>query len=246
MSQNCEMKGKLAFVMGGGKFGTNAVKYLKDKGVRVLVVDLKPDCLVKSEQVIQAESLDICDVLVDGQAAFFVGEAVNVLLALLKNTVPDLVVTAIPGNAVGKVVKNWLAEHDIKFQPYRKVVPQVLDNIPKSMLLFVDKKTGVIVVSYMPANLKCREKCMPPKDVCALTGRPKIATIDQILGFSVYNLVDVSGILVSKQLTCGLGAISGKKLQSILTKLKDIDKPCTLAVGTACDCHGVLNFAKIT
>ncbi len=247
MSRDCVvLKGKLVFVMGGGKFGTRAIGYLKAKGAKVLVVDMNPDCMASSEVDIQAAELGVLDSLVDGQAAFLVGDAVDRLLGLMETKVPDLVVTAIPSNAVAKVAEGWLAKRGIKLEPYLKVVPKVLENIPKSLVSVVDEYSGVIVVSYMASHMRCRENCMPPKDICASTGRPKLVSMDKLLEFGIYNHVDVSGILISSQLTGGLGAIDGKELYSILNRLESHNKPYTIAVGTACDCHGVLSLAKVT
>ncbi len=246
MSQNCMMlKGKLVFVMGGGNFGTKALKYLKAKAAKVLVADINPYCMAKSEVTIQAAGLDVADSLVDGQAAFLVGDAVELLLSLLETKVPDLVVTAIPGNAAAKVVESWLSKLGYKLEPYRTVIPRVLENIPKSLVSFVDEDSAVIVVSYMPSHMRCRENCMPPKDFCASTGRPKLTSMDKLLKFSVYNLMDTSTIFRSRQLTGGLGAIDGKELYSLLKRLDNLNKPYTLAIGTACDCHGILNLTKV-
>ena len=245
MSQNrMTLRGKLVFVMGGGKFGTKALKYLAAKGCKVLVADVKVDCMARSEVAAQAAGLDAADSLEDGQAVFLVGDAVEFLLALLETKVPDLVVTAIPGNAAAKVVTDWLAKRGCRLEPYRKVIPRVLENIPKSLVSFVDQDSAVIVVSYMPSHMRCRENCVPPKDFCAVTGRPKLASMDKLLGFSVYNLADAIAILRSRQLTGGLGAIAGKELHSLLKRLENLHKPYTLAIGTACDCHGILNLTK--
>ena len=43
------LKGNLVFVMGGGNFGTRALRYLKAKRSKVLVADVNPDCMAKSE-----------------------------------------------------------------------------------------------------------------------------------------------------------------------------------------------------
>jgi len=239
------LKGKLVFVMGGGNFGTRALKYLKAKRCKVLVADVNPDCMAKSEVTVQAAGLDVADSLVDGQAAFLVGDAVELLLNLLETKVPDLVVTAIPGNATAKVVESWLSKLGYKLEPYRTVIPRVLENIPKSLVSFVDEDSAVIVVSYMPSHMRCRENCMPPKDFCASTGRPKLTSMDKLLQFSVYNLMDTSTIFRSRQLTGGLGAIDGKELHSLLKRLDNLHKPYTLAIGTACDCHGILNLTKV-
>ena len=246
MSVDCVLREKLVFVMGGGKFGTNALRHLKAMGAKVLVVDVNPDCMACSEIDVQADGLDICDFLVDGQAAFLVADAVQLLADMLESRVPDLVVTAMPGNAVAKVVEVYLAKRGFKLEPHRKAVPEVLENIPESLVSVVDEDSGVIVVSYMPSHMCCRENCVPPKDVCALTGRPKLASMNRLLEFAVYNHTEVSAILISRQLTGGLGAIAGKDLNSLLKRLNGLEIPYTLAVGTACDCHGILKLTKVT
>jgi len=163
MSSGCVVRGKLVFVMGGGKFGTNALRYLKDKGAKVLVVDLKPYCEASSEVDVLGADLGVSDSLGDGQAAFLVGDAVDLLVALLENTVPDMVVTAIPGNAVAKVVEVWLAKRGVKLEPYLEVIPKVLENIPESLVSFIDYVCGVIVVSYMPSDMRCNQRMFVPQ-----------------------------------------------------------------------------------
>jgi hypothetical protein len=245
LRDSIKLKNKFVLVLGGGKFGKIALKYLKVKGCKLLLVDHNPQCTAKSEVSIQAKGLNVVGSLSDGQAAFLVDDAAKVLLDILKIKVPDLVVTAIPGNAVAKVVMGWLSIHGCKLEPFRKIVPKVLENIPKSLVSFFDPDSGVIVISYMPSSLLCRENCMPPKDFCASTGRPKPVPMDKLLEFSVYNLIDKTIILTSKQLTGGLGAIDGHELWFLLKGLEKVEKPYTLAVGTACDCHGIINLAKI-
>jgi len=183
LSRDCVvLKGKLVFVMGGGKFGTRAIGYLKAKGAKVLVVDMNPDCMASSEVDIQAAELGVLDSLVDGQAAFLVGDAVDRLLGLMETKVPDLVVTTIPSNAVAKCVEVWLVKRGYNLEPYLNVVLKVLENIPKSLVSVVNEYSGIIVVSYMTSDMRCRENCMPPKGFCVSTGRPKLVSMDKLFG----------------------------------------------------------------
>jgi hypothetical protein len=243
---NYVIQGKTVFIMGGGKFGTNAINYLKNNGAKVLISDLNPDCLAKSQADIKTEKPDIFGSLMNGQTAFIQGNAIDHLIELLDHKIPHLIVTAIPGNAVAKIVESWLSKQNIKLESNKELLSKILENIPSSLVSVSDPETGVIVVSYMPANKRCRENCIPPKTVCATTGRPKLASMGKILSFGIYGLVDVSSVLVSSQLTGGLGAIKGKDLAVLLKELDNHTVPYSLAVGTACDCHGVLNLAKTT
>jgi hypothetical protein len=246
MQTDYNVSNKLVFVMGGGKFGTNALKYMQDRGAKVVVADVNPECLASSEVDFVSDKLDTFGSLKSGESALVVGEAVELLLAALNQHDLDLVVTAIQGNAVAKTVELHVTNKDMKFEPYRDAVSEVLKNLPESLVSFADEESGVIVCSYMPSDLRCRENCVPPRGVCAVTGRPKLATMDRLLVFSVFGLTDMSGVLVSKELKGGgLGAIEGKDLAALLKKFDKISGPCTLAVGTACECHGILNLAVI-
>ncbi len=244
MSKDRVVKGKLVFIMGGGKFGTYAVRYLKSKGAKVVVVDINPDCQARSEADVLSADLGVLDSIGERQATFIVGDAVDLIITLLENKVPDMVVTAIPGNAIAKVVEAYLMKRGVKLEPYLEVIPKVLENIPESLVSLVDHVCGIIIVSYMPSNIKCRENCTPPENVCALTGRPKIGPMIKLLEFSIYSHTDFSGILYSSQLTDGLGAINGNELSYLLKRLANIKKQYSLAIGTACDCHGILRFVK--
>ena len=239
------LEGKLVFVMGGGKFGARALKYLTAKEAKVLLVDVNPDCLASSDADIFAVDLSVVDSLADGQSAFLVGDAIDYLLFLLETQVPDLVVTAVPGNVIARAVEIWLSNRGCTLRPYSRAVSSVLENIPKSLVSFVDEDSAFVLVSYMPSNMRCRDDCMPPRNFCALTGRPRLASMKRLLDFSVYNHTDVLHIFTSWQLTGGLGAISGKELDFLLKQLGIIKKPFTLAIGTACDCHGVLNLLEV-
>ena len=67
MSRDCVvLKSKLVFVMGGGKFGTRALRYLKAKAAKVLVADVNSNCTAISEVDVQAAELCISNSLADG------------------------------------------------------------------------------------------------------------------------------------------------------------------------------------
>ena len=228
--------------MGGGKFGRNALRYFKTLGAKVIIVDKNSNCLVSKEVDFQTTKFDFLNRLDKGNSVFLLGDALQILANLLEIKIPDLIVTAIPCNTIAEFVKHWLNNRHINLYPFVEIIPKVLENIPKSLILSVDSEEAVIIVSYMFYDNQCKEKCFPPKRFCTVTGRKKLATIDIVLDFSVDKLVDISGIMVSRQLIGGLGAILGKDLYSLLKRLENQKTPYSLAIGSACDCHGILNL----
>ena len=245
MTSKTSLEGKTVFVMGGGKFGTNALRYLKTQGSKVLVVDINPNCQAQPEADIQADSLDIWYNLKNGQPAFLCGDAYKLLLDLYETSIPDFVVTAIQGNTIANTVQNWFAKKGYKTQPYIQGVPKVLDNLPKSVV-FVRENTAFIAASYMYQDNRCKTNCPAPKNVCAVTGRPKPASMESLLKFAVFGVADLCIMFSSPLLTAGLGAIKGPDLCPLFEKLEAFPKPFILALGTACDCHGVVSLIKIT
>lgn len=86
---------------------------------------------------------------------------------------------------------------------------------------------------------------MPPKGFCAVIGRPKITSMDIFLEFCFHNVVDILGVLVSKQIAGGLGAVTGKDPHKFLKKLTNFEKSFISDIGTAFDCHAMINIFKI-
>jgi hypothetical protein len=245
MSDKNPLECKTVFVMGGGKFGTNALRYLKTKNAKVLVVDINPNCKAQLEADVQADSLDVWNKLKNGHPAFLVGDAHKLLLDLLEIAIPDLVVTAIPGNTIGIAVGHWSTKNGFKCEPYVKGLPEVLDNLPRS-LVFVRENTAFIAASYMYPDKRCKTNCPSPKNLCALTGRPKPASMEALLKFAVFGVADHCVLFSSPLITGGLGAIKGADIYDLFKELDAFPKPLTLALGTACDCHGVVSLMKIT
>jgi hypothetical protein len=241
------LNGKNVLVLGGGKFGTNALRYMKQNHSRVLVVDTNPECLASREVDVLVDGfVGVFGSLHDGESGLLVADAIEALGEMLNSTVPDLVFTAVPGNVVARLVVYRLTKLGFEVKPFTRGISGALKNIPQSLVSFVDQSAGVIVASYMLPEGRCRENCIPPRSVCAVTGRPKLAPMNRVLEFGVYGVVDVVLVLVSLQLTGGLGAVEGKELKSCLEKLETSGSGYSLAVGTACDCHGVINLFEVT
>jgi len=65
------------------------------------------------------------------------------------------------------------------------------------------------------------------------------------LKFGAFEVTDHCVLMSSPQITGGLGAINGNDVYSLFKQLENFPKPFTLALGTACNCHGVISLIKI-
>ena len=66
----------------------------------------------------------------------------------------------------------------------------------------------------------------------------------ELLEFSVCEVVDHYKIFVTKQLG-GIGGIPGSEVKEALEYIYRLDPPYSLAIGTSCRCHGLVNFFEV-
>ena len=134
MYSDFKVKDKFVYVMGGGKFGTKALRYLRNEGAKVLVADMNPKCIARTEIDTDTTTIEVKDSLKNGEAALLVGDAIDYLLDILETDVPDWIVTAIPCNAIAKIVESWFSKVGYKLEPYQEIIREVVKNIPESLV----------------------------------------------------------------------------------------------------------------
>jgi hypothetical protein len=213
---------KSVLVIGGGKYGTKACRFFMEQKAHVFLVDQNSDCQAK--EFVAKED-------------FFLKDAKDAWALALKLK-PDFIVPAHPGHTAGK----WIREY-FHLQPLADALHEVMNRLPRSLILACDIANAALITSYMTRGKLCREDCLPVPERCALTGEPRPAPLYKLLEYAVFGLFDCGKIFAAEQMAAGVGAL---KMEEILTFIKEVEinKPKTLAVGTACQCHGVLNLFK--
>ena len=242
-----DLKNKLTVVAGGGYFGTKAVIFAKDKCARVVVIDDKNDCEASRfvDEILEEEDIRRALNVKVGSVALFVCDAVELLVRLMGITAPDYIVPAIPGNLAGKVVKRWLEYKGLVVESKSEAMKNVVKDIPESLILHCDEEVGVIITSYMSKGSLCKVPCDQPMDFCPTSGKLKIGPMHRILAYATHNKVTLSKILVGHMLGQDVGCFQGSELASFLSDTKRLKAPYSLAMGTACNCHGILNLFSI-
>ena len=214
------MNDRTALVIGGGNYGAKACRYFKEQKARVILVDNDPGC--KAKPFVAGDDFILEDA----------GNAWELALKLK----PDFIVPTHPGHTCGKWVKEYF-----RLKPQPDSISKVTKRLPQSLLLACDEPNARLVFSYMTRGQLCREDCPHLPDKCSLTCEPRPAPLYGLLEYAVFGLFDCGKIIVSEQMAPGVGAI---KVSEFLAFIKEVEikKPKTLAVGTACLCHGVLNL----
>lgn len=207
-------------VVGGGHFGSRAVKLLasRKKPWRLALVDLE------AEQVARLK-----DFGVEG----LVGDGVAVLDRLLQAGSLKWIVPAVPFH----LAHAWVLRRVSGKRKAGKIpVPQGLA-VPNPL----QGPDGELYTSY--ATFRCPEHCTEPKEVCTVTGLPRPDPLYRVLGSLRVPGYKVTGMR-SHQLGPGVGGILAKELLSVLERVGQ--GPGRWILFTACRCHGVLSGLEIT
>jgi hypothetical protein len=214
------MRAKTALIIGGGKYGAKAGRYFKAHKARVILVDNDPDCKAKAFAA---------------RGDFFLMDAKDAWELALKLK-PDFIAPTHPGHTLGK----WIGEY-FHLKPLAGPLEGVMKRLPQSLVLGCDEANAALVASYMTRGRLCREDCQPAPNKCALTGEPRPAPVYNLLEYAIFDRFDCGRIFAADQLAAGIGAIKAAEFLAFMNEV-EIKKPKTLAVGTACRCHGVLNL----
>ena len=120
-----------------------------------------------------------------------------------------------------------------KFRPWNEKVNEILSGLPAKVIVSVGR--GTIVVSYNRDEL-CLDNCSSPER-CPVTKLKRPCPMYELIRFAC---PDVK-MLISYQLSPGIGAIRGKDLALVLEESKKVEK---IVLATACNCHGIITALR--
>ncbi len=241
-------EGRSVVILGGGNFGTRALEFLKEKGSRIVVIDLYPGCKAQSFLDREVRDVMVLEQLGNGEAVFLKSDGVVEALKLLKNgIIPHMIVPAIPVHTTAILVLETLKMEGLEVKPFEEKTREVAIRIPEDLIITLDEKNAIIVTSFMQDPQGCDPNCIPPPDHCSVTKRPRPVPMFDILREALNDQVDFGRVLESEQIGSGVGGYYGQDLYGILEDLKrEKRKDFSIGIGTACTCHGVVNFFKIS
>ena len=233
---------ELVVCLGGGQWGCKAARIAKNYGAYAIVIDKDPDCQAREVADFVVAKQNLWKLDIEG-VAFYAGDAVKALLEILKLTTPAWIIPAIRGGFSGQLTERWLATKPFEVIRSGTLVSSALWGLPPKLVFFADRRSGTIISSYMPDGIKCKSDCSAPKK-CPVTGRRKISPMYELLEFSVCEVVEHYKIFVTKQLG-GIGGIPGSEVKEALEYIDKLTPPYSLAIGTSCRCHGLVDFFEV-
>jgi len=206
----------LDLVVGGGRYGTKAVRYLMARRIPCVIVDPDPECMATS--VVQEG---------EGCALFVCGGLEEVYRIFLGHP-PNPGFPAAPGPVAAGLAS---VAHGLRESP--EGLQSLLLGIPPDLVH--GWEGGSLYLSRNRGGL-CIPNC-PEPDTCPVTGEPRSIPLSSELR----NLLPDAHVHESVQVAPGLGALRGVDVHALLT-LKT--RRAKVVVATACRCHGVVTVLE--
>ena len=206
-------------IVGGGRYGCEAIEFLQEKKKNFIIVDKDPNCLA-----IKRFSLKASDHM-NSEGNYFVHGGLPEALELIEKLKPEYVFPTAPIHLAAD-----LARIKFKLKPWNEGINAILPKLPEVVIL--QEGRGKIVVSFNRDH-SCIDKCAMPT-VCPSSGIRKPCTMIELMRFASPDAF----ILISYSMAPGIGALKGAELADFFSWTK---KRKNFIVATACDCHGVLD-----
>ena len=210
---------KMDIIVGGGKYGCEAVEYLRKKRKGFVLVDKDPNCLAVKQFGLKTSAQ------VTSDAENFIHGDLSTALESIEALKPEYVFPTAPVHIAADLAK-------VKFDlaPWPEAINTILPKLPEVVVLKAGK--GKLVVSFNRDN-NCVEKCSMP-EVCPSSRIRKPCTMTNLIRFASPDAF----LLISYSMAPGIGALKGSELVEFFNWAKTREK---FIVATACDCHGVFN-----
>jgi len=209
-------------IVGGGKYGCEAVEYLREKGRGFVLVDIDPSCLAVKRFGLKSSAQ------IGTEGEYFLQGGIATVLELVDTLKPDYVFPTAPIHIAAE-----LAKIKFKLAPWDEEINSILANLPSTVILRSGR--GNLVVSYN-RDKNCIEKCEAP-EVCPSTRKRRPCTMDRLMKFAYPE----GFILISHQMALGMGALKGSELREFFDWAEKKEK---FVIATACNCHGFFTAFK--
>ncbi len=207
-------------IVGGGRYGLEAARYLRESGRSFVVLDPDENCLAARELKLPPYG--------SGKREMYFKGGVGKLPELISELNPELVFPTAPTHVAAEMLA---AKYDL--EPWLDVVDCILSALPAKVVVAAGR--GSIVVSYNRDHT-CVQNCSAP-DVCPVTKIKKPCPMYELVRYAY----PWGFTLESHQLKPGLGALKGEDLMKLM---EWADKQDRIVVSTACRCHGVITALK--
>ncbi len=260
-------------VLGGGKIGSDFVRYAKEKSFPfVVIIDVDEGAEASKSSIVVARD-DLFrlirtyrDSKENNNNVYFHCMDVCDVPMILEAGIPEYIIPAVPTHAVVNIaidmlgsVCSWSLISDLRIDEQdEKMVTYFYDlmfALPENIVVFNSLPDGVIMFSYAKMGEICPDYCMGPEKYCYNFKREKPETITAY----VRKLLPLytGWVFESCQMKPGIGGIKGidfkecmLSLMGHVKKVNEKRETCSFGdrvffIATTCNCHGVMNLLEV-
>ncbi|WXG44225.1 MAG: hypothetical protein WED04_09350 [Promethearchaeati archaeon SRVP18_Atabeyarchaeia-1] len=239
--------GKIAFIAGGGKHGSGALRYfLKQPDWKTIVCDESSGCEASAFTKSQLKFEEMGDSTQIASPTLIVGNAVGVALRFLaEGVVPRTVIPCVPFHFAAKVLTGYLTGKGLKVQPDFEHLKRAFGEAQLGGAEYrLDSGNALAVASKMPFDRLCAPGCRQPK-LCPMTRRRLASPMYELIEETLNRAgVDIVKVLRSRLIASNVGGFQGEELKRTLDLCVE-SEPCTIALATSCSCHAAANLFRI-
>ncbi|MHC1601044.1 MAG: hypothetical protein ACXQTI_06885 [Candidatus Nezhaarchaeales archaeon] len=237
----------ILFIAGGGFFGSKAL-HEASRRFKVVIADISEHCLARSlvDVIVRIESLDE-KVLERHTSILIIGDSAEVLSRVIRlGFTPGIVVPTVPRHFAADFYKHELEIMGFRLGASTGALKKALMSFPKELILNVNFDEALFTFSYMPSWSRCILPCAQP-DTCPVTGRFKPKPMMQVIDECI-KMFDESLVLRSMKIGDIIGGFEFNTLWRFINESieKALNKEINVALATACRCHGVANFFRVS
>lgn len=212
---------KKIWIIGMGRFGLHAVRFLskKDRGTQFVLVDEDEANLMQAKG--PNRSLEHADGVAFLQQNLQPGQE------------PDWIIPALPIHLAAE----WCF---LRYRPKRFRRIPLPPGIKASMPNPMEGTNADIYVSH--ADFRCPADCVEPRNICTVTQKPRKRNMFDLLAGIDYPGFQ-SLVIRTLQLGPGIGGYRPVMLFELLEQVQQAES--NLLLSTACRCHGVVTAWKL-
>jgi len=239
---------QIAFIAGGGKYGSGASEYfLKKRNWKVVICDEEKHCQASTLVRATIKLEELGSSLKIKKPTLLIGDAAEALVQLFSDgTVPKIIIPCVPFHFAARMLAVYLTRKGLNVQPGFEPLKLAFEKAQlEGVETRLNQDCALAVASRMPFNLRCVSGCNQPQ-ICPVTGRKLLNPMYDLMAETLsYGKVDFVRVLRSRLLAPNIGGFAGEELKQMLDLCIE-KEPCTIALATSCNCHAAANVFRIT
>ena len=220
-------------VVGGGSFGSRAIRVAMEAKTDVVVIDSDPEC--EAAGLVEYKVEDVTSV--EG-SSLLIADWRTHFREIFETYRPSWTVPAVPGHMLGMVALDELVDrHGLVGFPHFGGLGPLTPHVVLEDLSF-----GLLVTSFMHGG-RCQTDCGQPA-VCPITGEERPVPMHSLMDALLGECADRHDVLVTSDIG-GVGAIAFDDLRSCLSNIDRIGQGEVYGISTSCRCHAVANLLSV-